>query len=69
MGLWTIFHRDVVDVFVWAKLTVVTASAARLIAASVLNLETYAIWVLRHMLEGEVRDKGVANTLPGAARW
>lgn len=51
---------------VWANLN---AFAARLTAASVVNFEIYAIWILRHTLEEEVRDKAIDNNLPAAATW
>ena len=51
---------------VWANSN---AFAARLTAPSVMNLETYAIWIPRHTLEEEVREKGFADTLPEATTF
>ena len=51
---------------VWANLN---AFAARLTAASVLNFETYAIWILQHTLEEEVRDRVIDDNMPAAATW
>ncbi len=42
---------------------------ARLTAASVMNFETYATWILRHTLEEERREGEVDDNLPAAAMW
>ncbi len=51
---------------VWTNLN---AFVARLTAASVMNFETYATWILRHTLEEERRDGEVDGNLPAAAMW
>ena len=51
---------------VWASLNAFTA---RITVASVLNFETYAIWILRHTLEEERTNEEVDDNLPAAAMW
>ena len=56
---------------VWASLNAFTA---RITAASVLNFEDYAMWILRHTLEEdrmneEERIEEVDDNLPAAATW
>ena len=56
---------------IWASLNAFTA---RITAASVLNFENYAMWILRHTLEEarrneEERIEEVDDNLPAAATW
>ena len=51
---------------IWTSLNAFTA---RLTVASVLNFETYAIWILRHTLEEERMNEEVDDNLPAAAMW
>ena len=51
---------------VWNNLNAFTA---RLTAASVMNFETYATWILGHTLEEERLDEEIDDNLPAAAMW
>lgn len=64
--LYNLFSPDV-----WASLNAFTA---RITAASVLNFENYAMWILRHTLEEDRRNeeeriKEVDDNLLAAATW
>lgn len=54
------------SVEVWVRLN---TFAAKLTVASVLNLESYAIWLLRHALEVPRRIDTLDNNIPAAATW
>lgn len=54
------------SVDVWVRLN---AFIARVTVASVLNFESFAIWLLHHALEEPRRADGLDDTLPAAATW